>query len=1228
MLQTVLASESGRRRTSCMDVASPRYRHRNGGSSGFEWHSPAAPDKGGSALVANEHPYTARNPPVRFGGALRWSFVLLLCAPSLFISRGVLAQTIPPVSVAFSGSPDPVAPGESIVYKIDIGNQSSVTATGTFKVTATVPQTTTITGFPVVCNVTCRYGGYVTWSNLTLAAGASAHLQFTAVVDNSVTNPPPADGAILSSDVTVSIGGGTITTTAAVAVTTGSKTLDLAISGTPNRVVPGGMLTYTLSYGNRGSAGVPTLLHVPVPVGTTFVSATGGGAVNGGAVEWNLGTLPSGFFDQRDFTVQVGAGLASGTFISAVAELRDSTSQQSLVRDSASNMVSGATLLSMTVKGTPNPVLAGGAIVYEIDIANLSTNTATGTFNVTATVPQSTTITGFPVVCSVTCRYGGYVTWSNPSLAAGASAHLQFTAVVDNSATNPPPPNGSILVTDVTAFAFGGMTVRSAIVVGNGSQLDLAISGTPNRVVPGGMLTYTLSYGNRGSAGVPTLLHVPVPVGTTFVSATGGGAVNGGAVEWNLGTLPSGFFDQRDFTVQVEAGVASGTFISAAAELRDPASQQSLVRNSASNMVSSSTLLSMTVKAAPNPVLAGGAIVYEIDIANLSTNTATGTFNVTATVPQSTTITGFPVVCNVTCRYGGYVTWSNPSLAAGASTHLQFTAVVDNSASNPPPPNGSILVTDVTAFAFGGMTVRSAIVVGNGSQLDLAISGTPNRVVPGGMLTYTLSYGNRGSAGVPMLLHVPVPVGTTFVSGTGGGAVNNGAVEWNLGTLPGGFFDQREFTVQVGADLASGTFISAAAELRDSTSQQSLVRGSASNMVSGTTLLSLTVKGTPNPVLAGGAIVYEIDIANLSTNTATGTFNVTATVPQSTTITGFPVVCNVTCRYGGYVTWSNPSLAAGGSTHLQFTAVVDNSASNPPPPNGSILVTDVTAFAFGDIRASNTVFVGMAAGGVDAGAGGAGGAGGATGTGGTTAGAGGNPVDGGPIGTEAGGNPTDAGIIATEVGASPTDAGLVETGDAGSARDSSLTGSGFDGSVTDSGVPSEGPGGEPADSGVTTTASGDTGTGDTTSGDGPAPSNEAGAGHPKDTTTGCSCDLSRRTEPSAPLSLAAIMGLAFLALRRRERERSQAEQERSWFKPGAWKSEGCSPKLGTPELGAALPAALPRAVLNLGTTDTQDSGPPRNPQRSPRQSRTGPSSTSGGAFPDRHSARRCDLGAT
>jgi uncharacterized repeat protein (TIGR01451 family) len=88
--------------------------------------------------------------------------------------------------------------------------------------------------------------------------------------------------------------------------------------------------------------------------------------------------------------------------------------------------------------------------------------------------------------------------------------------------------------------------------------LTISKSGPPT-ANGGSNITYTITYGNSGGADATgVVIRDPVPTGTTFVSATGGGTEAGGVVTWNIGTIPAG---TTGLTVQftVTVNVTNGT---------------------------------------------------------------------------------------------------------------------------------------------------------------------------------------------------------------------------------------------------------------------------------------------------------------------------------------------------------------------------------------------------------------------------------------------------------------------------------------------------------------------------------------------------------------------------------------------------------------------------------------------------------------------------------------------
>ncbi|MBI4168788.1 MAG: DUF11 domain-containing protein [Acidobacteria bacterium] len=82
----------------------------------------------------------------------------------------------------------------------------------------------------------------------------------------------------------------------------------------------------------------------------------------------------------------------------------------------------------------------------------------------------------------------------------------------------------------------------------------LVVTGAPDPVAAGGLVTYTLSYSNPGATDLTgVVIRDRVPSDTSFVWATAGGVHSGGVVTWEVGALPAGSSDSVQMTVRVSA---------------------------------------------------------------------------------------------------------------------------------------------------------------------------------------------------------------------------------------------------------------------------------------------------------------------------------------------------------------------------------------------------------------------------------------------------------------------------------------------------------------------------------------------------------------------------------------------------------------------------------------------------------------------------------------------------
>jgi uncharacterized repeat protein (TIGR01451 family) len=132
--------------------------------------------------------------------------------------------------------------------------------------------------------------GVVSWSLGTLASGqvSNVTVTVTAPASGSLTNTASVSSPTGDPNSTNNVTAPVITTVTPVA--------DVGIGKTgPASVLASSNLVYTISVTNFGPSSASSVTVTDtLPLGVTFVSASGGGANNSGVVNWSLGTLASG----------------------------------------------------------------------------------------------------------------------------------------------------------------------------------------------------------------------------------------------------------------------------------------------------------------------------------------------------------------------------------------------------------------------------------------------------------------------------------------------------------------------------------------------------------------------------------------------------------------------------------------------------------------------------------------------------------------------------------------------------------------------------------------------------------------------------------------------------------------------------------------------------------------------------------------------------------------------
>jgi len=669
------------------------------------------------------------------------------------------------IAVTFDASvPEVSMPGDYLA-ELWIASNDPVNSPQVIPVTMTVTQPTTMG----------RLAGVVSgWSHCDTVSETLAGAQVVIATSDgkNVVLTTDADGAYAAwlpvgpYTLTVSAEGYVpVTLTGAVQPTMQSRSVDLrldapCVSVTYDQpfdvvVVQGQRLTRTLTLNNRG-AGRLTYNNVLATGLWLTVDPKAGSVAPDSAQPVNV------IFD--------ATGLDVGVYNSSMEIVHNDTKSGRLfIRPIRMTVVAQGTVLTpVTDAKTGNP---GETVTYVMTVTN-SIATAV-TFDIAATGNVWTTT----APATVTVAANGTVT---------------FTVDVDIPADAHTGDSDTVIVKVTSQGADGqvGEAVLQTTVAEQPVVLALTKAANPaDYVLPGDTITYTLTLANNGNDPLTIALTDTIPAGVTYVagSVTGGASLQDppGAIVWK-GVLAKGAQHIITFKVTINADVARG----------------SLITNTVTATVGG---VPYTAQAT---VVVGGAILTP------ATDAKTG--NPGETVTYVMTVTNFiarAVTFDIAATGNVWTTTAPATVTVAANGTVTFTVDVDIPVDAHAGDSDTVIVKVTSQGADGqvGEAVLQTTVAEQPVVLALTKAANPaDYVLPGDVVTYTLTLANKGNDPLTIALTDTIPAGVTYVAGsaTGGASLQDppGAIVWK-GVLANGAQQTFTFKVTINANVARGSLI-------------------------------------------------------------------------------------------------------------------------------------------------------------------------------------------------------------------------------------------------------------------------------------------------------------------------------------------------------------------------------------------------------------------------------------
>jgi uncharacterized repeat protein (TIGR01451 family) len=852
-------------------------------------------------------------------------------------------------------NPDPVRPGEPLLAQITVTNNGGVAQPGV-SLQATVPANVNAISIAAAqpaatciqndANATCGPAERVNWALGTIPAGGGVTVSVPFTVAASV-----AAGTVITLEANLLINGASNQTGSDSVTVDDDNALSLSVQEDRDPVAPGSTLIYTLTFGNRAASNsvTGTTLSFPIPAGTTFQSATGGGVLNGNTVQWTIGSLAASQSDERQVVVTVNAGAVPGsTLVVDAATIAGTSLVSESARAVSITRVATAPPLALAIEMNPDPVRPNEQLTAQLTVTNRGNVALTGvvvqarmpsgvnSIDIDAATPAATCI---HVDANASCSPSENINWQIGTLPAGGGSTLSVPLIVA-AGTAP----GRLIVLEARATDDGSnrAVAGDAAAVDADNLLSLAVDDDRNPVAAGATLTYTLTYGNRASTTsvTSTTLRFRIPEGTTFQSATGGGTLSGGFVEWTLGSLPATQSGQQQVVVTVGAGTA-GTILGAnGATISGQALLPERARATAVGRIATSPRPTLAIEMNPDPVRPGELLTAQLTVGNTGATPLTGVV-LRARMPSGTdsiaiqSATG-PASCihvdaSSACSPTELVSWTLGAIPAGGGITVSLPVRVSAATA----PGRLITLEALVNDDSGNRSVGTeTVAVDDDGPLSLAVDEDRNPLAAGNQLVYTLTYANRAQTTsiVNTVLTFPVPAGTTFVAATGGGSLAGDRVQWNIGSLPATQSDQQQVVLSVNGGAAAGTLLVVnAAEIAGDSLFPESARANAVTRVATSPPLELAIEANPDPVRPGELLVTEVTVSNRGAVPLTGV-TLRTRVPQG--VNGFSVAgltlggacvhndASAACSPGEQASWTLGTLPAGAGRTISMPLTV------------------------------------------------------------------------------------------------------------------------------------------------------------------------------------------------------------------------------------------------------------------------------------------------------------------
>lgn len=575
------------------------------------------------------------------------------------------------------------------------------------------------------------------------------------------------------------------------------------------------------------------------------------------------------------------APLVGSPAIDAIAPVNGclTVDQRNIVRPQGSGCDMGAheynlVDLSISQSDSPDPVSAGQALIYEVNVSNSGESDAFGVV-VTDTLPANTTFvsaTGEGWSCT---HSAGIVRCERSILTLNSIAPpIQIIVNAPDSAgtlTNEVVVDSAITDVNLTNNSHSITTTVTA-----GADLGISFTSNPTVIEVGDVLTFEVEVENYGpsSANIITATIELPPNQVAYESATGSGWTCSHLNRLITCTRPSlAVGNAPPITVGMTVLIGDNT-ITSQISVESSANDPNMSNNNFTAIVGDTTSqradLSIGILDTPDPVGAGSSLLYTLQAHNAGLHEATN-ITVTNQLPAEVTFvsaTGTGWSCNESSQT---VICTRATFPVGAGSDILITVTT------PDEPiilhNEASISSAISDHNENNNSASQDTQMSARADLEITMSDTPDPVNSGNAVQYILSVQNNGpSTASQIQVTDTLPAELSYVGASGVGwscGADGQVVSCTRASLPVG--PAPEITIDANvSNPGNNTLLNNLATVSSETTDPDASNNSATES---TTLaladLSLSISDTPDPVNAGDTVSYIIRATNAGLSAAT-----------------------------------------------------------------------------------------------------------------------------------------------------------------------------------------------------------------------------------------------------------------------------------------------------------------------------------------------------------------------